>query len=185
MQTRGHLSRITPPYATYPPHPYYYSVISTFPFFKYPLFHPSHYLFHPWRPFPPFITPICYNPFHIAISFMPTFSLTHLSHYTSHHPCHSWITPPTLPPLIDWSTTLLSMHEPIYWGWEVGNGVEYCGFWKDSCKWFCWALNICLPATLGCRKWYGWETTLNCLLTWKFSRALPWLYQVLWRGMRL
>ena len=121
----------------------------------------------------------------LFISFMPTFSLTHLSHYTSHHPYHSWITPPTLPPLIDWSTTLLSMHEPIYWGWEVGNGVEYCGFWKDSCKWFCWALNICLPATLGCRKWYGWETTLNCLLTWKFSRALPWLYQVLWRGMRL
>ena len=51
------------------------SIIPAFPFFKYPLFHPSHYLFHPWRPFPPFITPICYNPFHIAISFMPTFSL--------------------------------------------------------------------------------------------------------------
>ena len=51
------------------------SIIPTFPFFKYPLFHPSHFLFQPWRPFPPFITPICYNPFHIAISFMPTFSL--------------------------------------------------------------------------------------------------------------
>ena len=35
MQTRGHLSRITPPYATYPPHPYYYSVIPTKPIFPY------------------------------------------------------------------------------------------------------------------------------------------------------
>ena len=51
------------------------SIIPTFPFFKYPLFHHSHFLFQPCRPFPPFITPICYNPFHIAISFMPTFSL--------------------------------------------------------------------------------------------------------------
>ena len=48
----------------------------------------SHYPFHPWCPLPPFITPICYNPFHITISFIPIFPLPiyilHILHPYSH-----------------------------------------------------------------------------------------------------